>query len=184
MERKALGAQRYGRLMKVSEAARDANSFGLFLTGNRLEGLQHEMTRFQAAPERLKAGRAERVIKRAERAEEKLEDEHTDVGLAHNVKWRARRGLITACALFAAQLATAAVTVLKPWFTPDFLEKYHPTTIVGAVILALAAFPVRDFIFVHRFERLKERVGAVLEDVKADMGFERDSRAEKGRQES
>jgi hypothetical protein len=174
MDRTARNVDRYRRLMKVSDAARSANSFGLFRTGNGLERIQRELARFQAIPEKLRAGKAERIIAHVEKTEARLEDEHSDVGLAHNVKWRSRRGLIASCALFAAQVATAFVTVLKPWFTPDFLEKYHPTSIAGLAILALAAFPIRDFLFVYRFEKLKERTGAVLEEIKADMRVERD----------
>jgi len=176
MERTARTKERYLRLMKVSDAARSANSFGLFRTGNGLERIQRELAHFPTLPDKIRPQRAERIIEHVEKAEARLEDEHSDVGLAHNVKGRSRRGLVASCVLFAAQVATAFVTVLKPWFTPDILEKYHPTSIAGLAILALAAFPIRDFLFVYRFEKVKEKTGTVLEEIKADMRKERDKK--------
>lgn len=179
MDRTARNMERYRRLMKVSDAARSANSFGLFQTGNSLERMQRELAHFPTLPDRARARKAERIIEHAEKAEERLEDEHSDVGLAQHVKGRSRRGLIVACGLFAAQLMTAAVAAFKPWLTPEILEKYHPTTLAGAVIFALAVFPARDFLFAYRFEKLKEKIGVVLEEIKADMRKERDGPGKK-----
>jgi predicted transcriptional regulator len=168
--------ERYRRLMKVSDAVRSANSFGLFRTGNGLERIQRELAHFPTIPEGVRAQKAGRIIEHVEKIEARLEDEHSDVSLAQNVKGRSRRGLVVSCALLAAQIATAVVTVLKPWFTPEIIEKYHPTTIAGLAILALAAFPIRDFLFAYRFEKLKERIGGVLQEVKHDMRKELDKK--------
>jgi hypothetical protein len=174
MNRLAQNSLRYQRLMRVSEAVQGANTFGLFRTGNSLERLQRELSHFPTLPEGMRAKRAQRIIGHAEKAESRLEDEHADVSLAQHVKGRSRRGLIVACVLFAAQVATAFVTVFKPWLTPEIIDKYHPTTIAGMAIFALAIIPARDFLFVYRFEKLKEKIGTVLEEIKADMRKERD----------
>jgi hypothetical protein len=162
------------RLMRVGELARSANSFGLFRTGNRLEGIQRQLAHFPALREERKAHKAQAIIRNAERAEAVLEDEHEDVALANRRQMRGRRGLIVSCALFAAMAADLAVLLTKPFFTPDFVEKYQPTSIAAAALLALAAFPVRDFVFVFRYDALKENVLSGLEGVKDRMREERD----------
>jgi len=172
----ARNMERYRRLMRVSDAVRSANTFGLFRTGNGLERIQRELAHFPTLPEGVRANKAERIIEHVEKAEARLMDEHSDVGIAHNVKGRARRGLIMSCALLAAQLATAAIAAFKPWLTPEILEKYHPTTLAGIAILALAAFPIRDFLYAYRFEKTKERICRVLQEVKNDMREERDKK--------
>ena len=176
MDRMARNMERYRRLMRVSDAVQSAKKFYLFRTGNCLERIQRELAHFPTLPEGVRATKAERILERVEKTEARLTDEHSDVGIAHNVKGRARRGVVVSCMLLAAQLATAAVAAFKPWFTPDFLERYHPTTLAGIAILALAAFPIRDFLYAYRFEKTKERIGLVLQEVKNDMREERDKK--------
>ncbi len=168
------GVRHYRLLSKVSGAAHTANTFGLFRTGNGLERLQRDLARFPALSEEARHNKAKNIIGHAVHVETVLEDEHSDVSIAGDVAGKGRRALIASCSLFAAQLCTLAVAALKPWLTPEILEEYHPTTIAGAVILALAIIPARSFLSVYRFGKAKETIGIALQDVKATMREERD----------
>lgn len=162
-----------GQLMlaRLGDVHRNADKFQLFRTAQDVSRIQRELIRFKDSEEDESPERARRLITRIERAQTRAETEHEDVALSNNSAWRSRRGLIAACGLFAAQLTNLVILLVKPETLtemPDILRD-HVNTLAGWVILALASFPIRDFIFVYRFNRIKEDCEKVLTDLKKEL---------------
>ncbi len=157
-------------LARIGEAHLAADRSQLFRTGDELSHIRHDFMRFKDLGE----GRPEmarRLVRKIERAEETLAEEHGDVGTANRYEWRARRGLIGVCALFGVQLANLATQLLIPDATagmPEFLGGYAHRALAAA-LLALAAFPVRDFIFAYRFGKAKELGEGALAEAKKEL---------------
>lgn len=160
----------HAAIAKLGEAHRAADRSHLFRTGDHLARIQRDYIRFKDLGEE-KPGMARRLVGRIEHAEETLAEEHGDVGSADRAEWRARRGLIAVCALFAAQAVNLAMQILKPdefGFVPDSLRGYTHRALAAA-LLALAAFPVKDFIFSYRFGKAKEMAEGALGEVKKEL---------------
>ncbi len=160
----------HASLAKLDEAHKAADRAQLFRSAERLSHLQREFIRFKD----LGDGRPEmarRLVRKIERAEEVLHEEHEDVDAASRSSWRARRGLISVCALFGAQLVNLATQLLMPdafGTVPDFLKGYVHQSIAVA-LTALAAFPIRDFLIAYRFAKAKEMADGALGGLKKEL---------------
>ncbi len=166
----AMRRDAHAALASLEQAHREADRAQLFRTAEQLSRIKSEFIRFKDLGE----GRpqtARRLVGRIERADACLEEEHEDVGIANRYEQRSRRGLITVCALFGLQLANMASQILEPeafGWVPDFLKgSVHQT--LALVITALAAFPVRDFVFAYRFGKAKELASSALAGVKKEV---------------
>jgi hypothetical protein len=158
-------------LTRLGELHTSADRFQLFRSAQDIARIQREFMRFKDSEGRQKDSRARSLVARIERAESKVAQEHDDVGTANSSAWRSRRGLVSSCVLFAAQLANLAALALKPetfGFLPDALRE-HANASLAAAILALALFPIRDFVFVYRFNKVKEDSENVLGGLKNEV---------------
>ncbi len=160
----------HATLARIGEAHLAADRSQLFRTGDQLSHIRHDFMRFKDLGE----GRPEmarRLVRKIERAEETLAEEHGDVGTANRYEWRGRRGLIAVCALFGAQLVNLATQLFIPDATaglPDFMSGYTHRALAAA-LLALAAFPIRDFVFAYRFNKAKELGEGALAEAKKEL---------------
>jgi hypothetical protein len=158
-----------GRLMlaRLGDARLSAERFQLFRTAERLSDIQRELIRFKDAQDGPKA---HALIRGIEEAKEGFATEYEEVGVSNRAGWRSRRGLISVCALFAAQAANLGILLFSPetfGSLPDAVRTVA-NRYIAAALVALAAFPVRDFAFSYRFGKVKDDVESVLGDIKKE----------------
>jgi len=148
--------------MRIGALSRKANSFGLFRTSDSLLRIQRELVHMGSSPGQEKGSR--RLLREIGKAEVLLGEEHDDVALASGADRRARRGLIGAGALLALGLANLLTMVFPPELLRTVTDRQESMAhiIAGCALLALGAVPARDFLFVHRFDKLKEEISDAL----------------------
>lgn len=164
------GLEGHEALARLGEAHKAADRSQLFHTGEQLSRIQRDFMRYKDLGE-CRPEAARRLVRKIERAEETLASEHEDVGTANRYEWRSRRGLIAVCALFGAQLVNLATQLLMPEAAagvPDSLRGYTHRALAAA-LLALAALPIRDFVFAHRFSKAKELGEGALAGTKKEL---------------
>ena len=161
--------EKQSKLVRLERLGTKAKKFELFDTAYRLSEIENRLVELNHAENRK--AKIEDAMEAVDQAKITLEREHNDRKIEKSVKFRSRRGLATVSVLFGCMAAVGHMLYNPPAFIrslpPKIGDNFH--LFATAVILALAAIPVRDFAFTMRFNNVKIEGEKLLIKLKKEL---------------
>lgn len=164
-----LKREEQSKLMRLESMETAAHKFGLFKTGNGIKGIQEGLVVLDEQEKGQRGGKIIEVLKLVDRTEIELAGEYEDQKPEYKRKAVVGNGILIG--LLGAMAGDMALIFLKPNIMenlPDWLGQNLQKTIVG-VAACIAIYPVRCLYRDYKIDKLKDDIGALLGEIKADL---------------